>query len=88
MLRARTQRRRSPGEVIPEAAQKEGHEVSNGEAGATVKQVHGMVVTLREAAPLHIGAPIPAKHSTIAWIVEHAGTLLSLYSRGSDGLTP
>ena len=76
------------GEVIPEAAPKEGHEMSSGEAEATVKQAHGMLRTLREAVQFHIGAPGPAKHPTMAWMVEHAGTLLSLYSQGSDGLTP
>ncbi len=36
------------GEIIPEASPKESQEKSNGEAEATVKQVHGLVRTLRE----------------------------------------
>ena len=50
------------GEVIPEAAPHEGHEMPIGEAEAAVNQVHGMVRTLGEAVQLHIGAPIPGTH--------------------------
>ena len=77
------------GEIIPEAAPKEYHERSNGEAEATVKQVHGLVRTLTEFLMLKMGnKEIPPKHPGLAWMVEHAGTLQTLYGRGEDGLTP
>ena len=76
-------------EVVPEAAPKESHEKSNGEAEATVKQVHGMVRTIREHVMFSIGGTeIPPKHPVMAWLVEHAGTVLTLYNRGPDGLVP
>ena len=37
------------------------------------------------------GAEVPAKHPIMAWMVEHAGTIPSLFScaaRGDHGLTP
>ena len=33
-------------------------------------------------------ADLPAKHPGLAWMVEHAGTLQTLFGRGEDGLTP
>jgi hypothetical protein len=76
------------GEIIPEVAPKENHEKSNGEAEATVKQIHGMVRTLREALQCQAKLHLPVKHPVLAWMIEHAGTLLTLFSRGDDGLTP
>ncbi len=67
------------GEVVPEMAPKENHEKSNGQAEATVKQVQGLVRTLREHVAFRLGEPIPGKHPVMAWMVEHAGTLLSLW---------
>ena len=77
------------GEIVPEASPKESHEKSNGEAEATVKQVHGLVRTLREFLMFKLGnVDIPPKQPGLAWMVEHAGTLQTLYGRGEDGLTP
>lgn len=78
------------GEVIPEEAPKENHERSNGEAEASVKQVHGMARTFKEMIEHLAEVAIPPKHPILAWMVEHAGTVISLFSKGEpkDGLTP
>ena len=71
-----------------EAAPMEGHEKCNGQAEGTVKQVAGLVRTLREHVQFYAGVEVPATHSIMAWIVEHAGTVLSFCPRRCDGLTP
>ena len=70
------------GEIVPEASPKESHEKSNGEAEATVKQVHGLVRTLREFLMFKLGnIDIPPKQPGLAWMVEHAGTLQTPHGR-------
>ena len=78
------------GDIVPEAAPKERHEKSNGEAEQAVGAVAGMARTLKEFVEFHIKFEIPVKHPILAWIVDHAGNLLTFYSRGApkDGLTP
>ena len=46
-----------------------------------------MVRTLREAVACQSKWQIPAIHPLLAWLIEHAGTLISLFSAGPDGLT-
>ena len=69
----------SAAEVVVEAAPNEGHEKSDGEAEATVKQVAGLVRTLRERVQIYAGVEVPAKHPIMAWIGEHAGTMMSFF---------
>ena len=77
------------GEIVPEASPKESHDKSNGEAEATVKQVHGLVRTLRELLMFKLGnIDIPPKQPGLACMVEHAGTLQTPSVRGDDGWTP
>ena len=52
------------------------------------QQVAGLVRTLREHVQFHAGVEIPAKHPMMAWIVGHAGAMLSPFSWVRDGLTP
>ena len=56
----------SVAEVVPEAAPTEGHEKSNGEAEATVKQVAALVRTLRENVQFHAGVEHP-DHGVLRW---------------------
>ena len=78
------------GEIIPEAPPTEGHEKSNGEAEQAVGMVAGMCRTLKESVEFHAHVKLDEQHPILAWIVEHAGNLITLYSRGEpkDGLTP
>ena len=50
----------------------------SGEAEATGA---GLVRTLRRHVKRHAGMEILAKHSIMAWMVEHAGTTLSFFSK-------
>ena len=78
----------SAAEVVLDAAPIEGHEKSDGEAEATRKQVAGFVRTLRAHVQFHAGVEVPAKKNIMAWMVEHAGSVLSFFARGRDGQTP
>ena len=76
------------GEVVPEAAPIEDHAKSNGEAEVSVKRVHGLSRTLREAVQHGIGDTIPGTHPVLAWLVEYSGVLITLFGISDDGLTP
>ena len=75
------------GEVVPEKAPKENHEKSIGEAENAVQQVHGMARTLKEHIEINAGIEIQAKHPILAWLVTFAATALTLFAKGSDGMT-
>ena len=76
------------GELILENAPKEAHERSNGEAEVTVQQVHGLARTLKEQVEDQCQVKLPQKHPVLAWLIEYAGTLITLFARGADGFTP
>ena len=46
--------------------------------------------TFREYWEYHLKTNIPDKHPILAWFVDYAGTLITLFSNGEpkDGLTP
>ena len=75
----------SAAEVGPEEAPIEGHEKSNGEAGATIKEVCWIGAN---SARARLVLRRSGKTRIMAWIVEHAGTMLCLFSRGRDRPTP
>ena len=46
--------------------------------------------TLRDFVEFHLKQKIPDNHPILAWMVDYAGTLITLFSKGKphDGLTP
>eukprot|EP00971_Amphidinium_carterae_P166992 3309374-Amphidinium_carterae.1 len=64
-------------EVVPEFAPKER---SNGECEVAVKQVQGMIKTFHEEQTLH-GIALDARHPVLAWLIEHAATVLTCMER-------
>ena len=50
---------------------------SNGQAEAAVRQVKGMIRTLRSSLESDIGYRVPARHPAIAWLVRHAADVLN-----------
>ena len=60
----------------------------NGGAENGVKQVQGILRTLKECLETRIGARIPVGHPLMAWMVRHASWILTTRSRGIDGRTP
>ena len=52
-----------------------------------MKRFAGLVRTTRQHVLFYAGMDVLAKHSTIAWIVEHADTMLTIFLRERDGLT-
>lgn len=83
---ARTVKAGFEGEVLPEESPKgDAHGQSNGAAERAVQTCQGLVRTLKA----HLERPIGSSFSVLAWMVEHAGTLHTLYSQeGAEGLTP
>ena len=77
-----------PGELIVEHSPKESHEKSNGTAELAVQQVHGLARTMKEQVEDMAQVKIPQKHPLLAWLIEHGGTLITLFAKGSDGFTP
>jgi hypothetical protein len=76
------------GEMVLEHPPK-GQSRSNGEVERAVQSVHGLARTLKESLEQGIGEAIDAKAPIVAWLIEHAGTLLNLFSRSDkqDGMT-
>ena len=61
---------------------------SNSEVEVTVQHVHGLARTLKDMLEDKIQETIPAKHPILAWLIEHAATLITLFAKGADGMTP
>lgn len=77
-------------EVVPEESPKgDAHGQSNGAAERAVQTCQGLVRTLKAHLEEKLGREIGSSSSILAWMVEHAGTLRTLYSQeGAEGLTP
>ena len=77
------------GEVVPEESPKgDSHGQSNSEAERSVQTVQGMVRTFK-AGLEEKGITIEPTSAVLAWVVEYAGTLHTLFSQEShEGMTP
>ena len=60
---------------------------SNGAAERAVQAVGEQVRVLRKAFEERVGYRLVAGHPVLAWLIEHAGDLLSKYVVGDDGRT-
>ena len=60
---------------------------TNGDAENAVKQVTGLLRTLKICLGKRLGVKIPSSHPIISWLVEHAAWLLNTRTMGTDGLT-
>lgn len=78
------------GEILPEAPPAEGHEFSNGLAERAVGMCTAHARNLREFVEFRLKQKIPDNRPMLAWMVDYAGTLIRLFSKGKphDGLTP
>ena len=65
-----------------------GEPQANGEAERAVQSIMGLARTLKEHITTATGQPIPAESPILAWLVNYAGSLLTLFNRGPDGKTP
>ena len=75
------------GDIIPEVSPV-GESQSNGSVEAGIKSVGGMIRTLKSAMERNYKIKLKKEHPIMAWIVEHAGYLLTYYGHGRDGKTP
>ena len=60
---------------------------ANGDAENAIKQVQGMVRTLKSCLEDRLQAKLPTDHAAIWWLVRHAAWLLLIRVRGRDGRT-
>ena len=75
------------GEVVPEESPV-GESQSNGGAEAGVRSVEGMTRTLRAALEGRYSLTVHQSEHVMAWLVDHAATLLHRYGPGVDGKSP
>ena len=77
------------GEIVPEESPKgDHHGQSNGEAERSVQTVQGLVRTLKSSLE-EKGITLEPSSAVLAWMVEYAGTLHTLFSQElHEGLTP
>ena len=67
------------------------HGKSNGEAEAAVEITQGLCRTYKDACETGMGKQIDPKSPLLAWLIEHAGNMYTLYAHDDtmkDGLTP
>ena len=60
---------------------------SNGSVENAVKQVQGLLRTVKLGFEKHVGTVVPDRHPIFSWMVEHVGWILTTRTRGSDGRT-
>ena len=60
---------------------------SNGDVENAVKQVTGLLRTLKLCLEKRIGMKIPSSHPIISWLIEHTAWLLNTRMVGADGVT-
>ena len=65
-----------------------GSSQSNGATERRIQTIEGQVRTLRSAFESRIGAKVPTGSCLFAWLVIHAGNLITLYETGRDGRVP
>ncbi len=61
---------------------------ANGAVENAVRQVQGLLRTLKLCLESRIGKRIPTEHPLLAWLVRHTAWLLTVRVRGQDGRTP
>ena len=60
---------------------------SNGSVENAVKQVQGLLRTVKLGFEKHIGSVVPDKHPIFSWLVEHVAWILTTRTQGADGHT-
>ena len=60
---------------------------ANGSIENAVRQLQGLLRTLKLCLEARIGKRIPTEHPLLAWLVRHTAWLLSVRIRGEDGKT-
>ncbi len=60
---------------------------ANGSIENGIKQLQGLVRTLRSCLETRIGMKIPTTHAVRWWVIRHAAWLLTVRPRGTDGRT-
>ena len=64
-----------------------GESQSNGVAERAVRAIANQVRTMRSAWKSRVGVEFPATHPVTAWLVSHAGDMLTKFQVGKDGKT-
>jgi len=59
----------------------------NGSVENAVRQVQGLVRTMKRCLEIRLRRRIPADHQVMAWMVKHASWILTIRVRGRDGKT-
>ena len=85
-LKQAIKRRAEDSEIIMEESPV-GESQSNGEVESTIKQVQGMFRTIKMSTESRIGDRIIRSHALIPWLVRHAASLITKYTKGEDGCT-
>ena len=73
-------------EIVIENSPK-GESQSNGLPEAAVRELSGMIRTLKDSIETKTGEKIEKKSAMMAWIVEHSGNMITRYRVGKDGRT-
>ena len=60
----------------------------NGSVENAVRQVQGLVRTMKRCLEIRLRRRIPADHPVMAWLVKHAACILAIRVRGRGGETP
>ena len=77
--------------AVGEFAKGDHHGKSNGEAEAAVEITQGLCRTFKDACETGMGVQIDPRSPMLAWLIEHAGNMYTLYAHDEsmkDGLTP
>ena len=79
-------RMRAPYRLVPEHSPK-GDSQANGSVERANRSVKGQVRVMILALEAHLGKKIDLRHAIVAWMVTHAGYILTHYEVGKDGRT-
>ena len=84
---SRILRERKGGGVIQEDSSK-ADSASNGFIEKAVQEIEGMIRTIRHHVEEKTGKKMSKGSAAMVWLIEQAGSLISRYKMGSDGLVP
>ena len=65
-----------------------GSSQSKGATERRIQTIEGQVRTMRSALESRLGAKVPTGSCLFAWLVIHAGNLITLHETGRDGRVP
>ena len=65
-----------------------GSSQSNGATERRIQTIEGQIRTLRSAFESRTGSKLPANCPLFAWLVVHAGSIITLFETGRDGRVP